>query len=306
MLTRGDLHMGLLGAVYFPFALGEQFWELLGTIASGNTSHPKLIGLAKGKQSAMKPAVLPGVGTGCDSTAGAGDPGSCLPYAAWAGAFRTVSCMDAGGGPSNLTREAFKAHRAKLAEQSRWVSPTWTRNRLMCEGISAKPAWRPSLTFEKQEWANTSYPLLLIGNTHDPATPLVNAQRVSRELFPGSVVLLHDSEGHCSHANPSLCTAKVIREYFQTGELPEADTVCAPERKPFLGCVRPGGCEFKGDDARLWEALVELSDTYGFSKKHDKDEEEQAYFGMWNAYMHMGGNQIVTKPSTSPGDICLP
>ncbi|KAJ4388857.1 hypothetical protein N0V93_006318 [Gnomoniopsis smithogilvyi] len=288
VLTRGDFHMSLLGAVYFPFALAEQFWGLLGTIASGNASHPSIVGLAKGKQSAMKPAVLPGVGTGCDSSAGAGDPGTCLPYQAWAGAFASVSCMDAGGGPSNLTREAFRAHRDKLAEQSRWVSPTWTRNRLMCEGISAKPAWRPSLKFEKQEWDNTSHPLLIIGNTHDPATPLANGQRLSRDLFPGSVVLLHDSEGHCSHANPSLCTAKVIREYFQTGELPEAGTVCAPERKPFLGCVRPGGCHFDSDDARLWEALVELSDTYGFSKKHDKDEEEQAFDSILNAYMRLG------------------
>lgn len=290
VITRGDVHMSLLGAVYFPFALGEQFWDLLRTIESGNTTHPAIIGLAKGKQSAMTPAVLPGLGAGCDPSASAGDPDSCLPYRAWAGAFSSVSCMDAGGGPSTLTRGVFKAHIAELAAQSRWVSPTWTRNRLMCEGISAKPAWRPSLTFEKQEWDNTSYPLLIIGNTHDPATPLANAKRVSKELFPGSVVLLHDSEGHCSHANPSLCTAKVIREYFQTGELPEFGTVCPPERKPFLGCVRPGGCHFEGDDASLWEALVELSDTYGFSKKHgdDDDEEEQSYLSMLNAYMHMG------------------
>lgn len=288
VVTRGDVHMSLLGAVYFPFALAEQFWDLLHTIESRNITDPRLIGLAKGKQASMQPAVLPGVGTGCDSAAGAGDPQSCLPYYAWAGAFSVVSCMDAGGGPSTLTREAFEAHRAELAYQSRWVSPTWTRNRLMCEGINAKPAWRPSLTFEKQEWANTSFPLLIIGNTHDPATPLANAERVSSELFPGSVVLLHDSEGHCSHANPSLCTAKVIREYFQTGTLPEAGTVCLPERKPFLGCVRPGGCHYDDDDAHLWEALVELSDTYGFSKKHDNDEEEQAYLTMWNAYKHMG------------------
>lgn len=287
-MTRGDVHMSLLGAVYFPFALGEQFWELLRIVEMGNATHPRIIGLAKGKQSSLRPAVLPGIDKGCDTSAGAGDPDTCLAYQAWAGAFATVSCMDAGGGPSTLTREEFKAHRAELASQSRWVSPTWTRNRLMCEGIKVKPAWRPNLSFEKQEWENTSYPLLIIGNSYDPATPLANAHRVSRELFPGSVVLLHDSEGHCSHANPSLCTAQVIREYFQTGTLPEAGTACLPERKPFLGCVRPGGCHFEDDDARLWEALVELSDTYGFSKKHDKEEHEEAYQSMWNVYMNMG------------------
>lgn len=280
ILTYGDIHLSLLGSVYLPYALAEQFWRLLPALESGNTSHPKLLNLAKGKQSTMTPASLPGAELGCDASSGAGDINSCLPYHAWAGAFATVSCMDAGGGPSSLTREAFSAHRAKLAAQSRWVSPTWIRNKLMCQGINTRPAWRPSLTFEKQEWDNTSYPLLIIGNSYDAATPLANAQRVSRELFPGSVVLRQDSEGHCSHATPSLCTAKVVREYFQTGRLPEPGTVCQPDTKPFLGCVREGGCHFEGDDARLWEALDELADTYGFSKMHDDDE--QSSMGMWS------------------------
>ncbi|CAN8095482.1 unnamed protein product [Discula destructiva] len=289
VLTRGDVHLSLLSAVYLPYALAEQFWDVLRTIETGNTTHPGIVGLAKGKQSILKPAALPGVGTGCDASAGAGDANTCLPYHAWAGAFATVSCMDAGGGPSNLTREEFSAHRAKLTDQSRWVSPTWTRNRLMCEGIDAKPAWLPDLTFETQQWDNTSYPLLIIGNTYDPATPLMNSWRVSRELFPGSVVLQYDAEGHTSHGTPSLCIAKVIREYFQSGTLPAPGTVCQPEKKPFLGCVRDGGCDFEGHDARLWEALVELADTYGFSKKHDDfDDQEQAYVNMWNAYGHMG------------------
>lgn len=286
MVTYGDVHLSLLGSLYFPFALAEQFWDLLRTLELGNTTHPGLVSIAKRKQATMTPAVLPGSGTGCDSNAGGGDIDSCLPYHAWAGAFSTVSCMDAGGGPSKLTREAFSNHRAKLAAQSRWVSPTWTRNKLMCEGINAKPAWRPNLTFEKQEWDNTSYPLLVIGNSHDPVTPLANAHRVSRELFPGSVLLQQDSEGHCSHSSPSLCTAKVIREYFQTCELPQPGTVCQPDKKPFLGCVRHSGCHFEEHDSQLWEALVELADTYGFSKKHDRDE--QSYSDLWNAYRWIG------------------
>lgn len=288
VVTYGDIHLNLLGGLYLPFALTEQFWDILRTIEVRNITHPKLVGLAKRKQATMTPATYPGSEPGCDRAAGAGDINSCLSYHAWAGAFLTISCMDAGGGPSNLTREAFSAYRAKLAAQSRWVSPTWTRNRLVCEGIDTRPAWRPDLTFEKQEWDNTSHPLLIIGNSHDPATPLANAHRVSRELFPGSVVLQQDSEGHCSHATPSLCTAQVLRRYFQTGELPEPGTVCQPEKKPFVGCVRDGGCHFEGDEVRVWEALVELADTYGFSKKHDEDD-EQAYRDTWDAYRHFIG-----------------
>lgn len=282
VITYGDVHLSNLGAMYFPFALVEQFWDLLRTIELGNTTHPGIVGIAKGKQATMTPATQPGPGTDCNGNSGGGDIDSCQPYHAWAGAFSLVSCMDAGGGPSALTREAFAAHRAKLGAQSRWVSPTWTRNRLMCEGVRVAPAWRPSLTFERQEWDNTSYPLLIIGNSYDTVTPLANAQRVSRELFPGSVVLQHDAEGHCSHATPSLCTVKAVGEYFRTGKLPEPGTKCQSDKKPFLGCVRDGGCDFEGHDAALWDALVELADTYGFSKKHD--DEEQAHMDRWNAY----------------------
>lgn len=284
ILTYGDVHLSLLGSVYFPYALAELFWDLLPALEARNASHPGVLGLAKRKQALVEPAQPPGgaVPT-CDPTAGGGDDHSCQPYHAWAGAFAAVSCMDAGGGPSSLTREAFSAHRAELAAQSRWVSPTWSRNKLMCEGITVAPAWRPlpRLRFEKQEWANTSHPLLLIGNTRDPATPLANAARVSRDLFPNSVVLQQDSEGHCSHATPSLCTAKIVREYFQTGTLPKPGTVCHPEKKPFLGCVREGGCHFDEEDARLWEALHALADTYGFSKRRN----DQSHMHLWGAHL---------------------
>lgn len=187
------------------------------------------------------------------------------------------------------TFAAMHPDKVKLAKQSRWVSPTWTRNRLMCEGINVKPAWRQDFTFEKQQWDNTSHPLLVIGNTHDPGAPLAKAWRVSRELFPGSVVLQQDSEGHVSHATPSLCTAKIVRDYFQTGTLPAPGTVCQPEMKPFLGCVRDGGCRFEGDDARLWGALVELADPYGFSRKHDDDDDnDMTYLNLWSRYGHLG------------------
>lgn len=291
ILTYGDVHLSMLGSVYFPYALTELFWDLLPALEARNASHPKIISLAKLKQAAVQnPATQPGTIPSCDTTAGAGDVNSYPPYHAWAGAFATVSCMDAGGGSAfSLTREAFSAHRAELSAQSRWITPTWSRNKLMCEGIAATPAWRPlpSLGFERQEWANPAHPLLLIANTRDPATLLANAERVMRDSFlvggnnnSSIVLLVQDSEGHCLHATPSLRTAKVVREYFQTGRLPEPGTVCYPEKKPIIGCVAEGGCHFDEEDARLREALDELADTYGFSKR--KDDKEEAQLDLWN------------------------
>lgn len=58
--------------------------------------------------------------------------------------------------------------------------------------------------------------------------------------FPGSRVLELDAEGHCIMSSPSLCMARHLRAYFQTGELPESDTVCDDNEKPFLGVTKRG------------------------------------------------------------------
>jgi hypothetical protein len=172
-----------------------------------------------------------------------------------------------GGGPSNLTQEEFEEYLTKLKGQSRWISPSWGRNKLSCLGHGVSPVWRPNIDFATQKWDNTSHPLLIIANSHDPVTPIRNARRV-QTVFPGSVVLHQDSQGHCSHSNPSICTGKVVREYFQTGKLPQEGTVCDPEFKLFVGCSNKNGCDYTDeDDIRLWAALVELADPFGLAKK---------------------------------------
>lgn len=51
--------------------------------------------------------------------------------------------------------------------------------------------------------------------------------------FTGAVALIQDSPGHCSLSAPSNCTATYIRQYFQTGKLPEEGTVCPVDQLPF-------------------------------------------------------------------------
>jgi hypothetical protein len=77
-----------------------------------------------------------------------------------------------------------------------------------------------------------------------------------------------ESEGHCSHSSPSLCTGSAVREYFQTRRLPKQGMVCETEFRPFLGCVRGGGCELaKKSDARLLDAMIALADPFGLANK---------------------------------------
>ncbi|OKL57467.1 hypothetical protein UA08_06929 [Talaromyces atroroseus] len=263
MVTYGDLHLRLLSGMYFPFTMAENLFSLLLEVEQRNSSSPELASLVSRKQAILTPS-------GCQRDESSPDPD--IPYVSGVGAFQAISCMDIGGS-MNLTRREFRMYWTELHGQSQWIGPSWARNKLSCEGFTARPAWKPDFSFHVQEWANTSHPLLIIGNTHDTVTPLTNARRVST-LFPGSVVLQQDSQGHCSHSSPSLCTGKLIRQYFQTGLLPQEGTVCQPDTLPFLGCVKDeesqAECNFTdSSDARLWEALVELADPFKLKLKSD-------------------------------------
>ncbi|THW56833.1 hypothetical protein D6D25_03115 [Aureobasidium pullulans] len=126
-------------------------------------------------------------------------------------------------------------------------------NRLACTQWHARDSWR----YEGDFNATTAHPILLLGNVVDPVTPLRNAYKMSKG-FRGSVVLASDIVGHTSLNGVSLCTSKAVRDYFQTGELPEADTVCTPDRLPMGRCSVQALPDGETDEA-LWRAMVEMA-----------------------------------------------
>ncbi|KAJ6479492.1 TAP-like protein-domain-containing protein [Mycena vitilis] len=79
---------------------------------------------------------------------------------------------------------------------------------------------------------NTTFPLLLVGNSLDPGTSHAGALRTS-EAFPGSVVLTQDCVGHTSLVAPSLCSYGHFRAYFLNGTLPAPGTVCPVDAELF-------------------------------------------------------------------------
>ncbi|TFK35062.1 TAP-like protein-domain-containing protein [Crucibulum laeve] len=136
-----------------------------------------------------------------------------------------ILCNDGKDVPGDL-KSAEKFFK-DFAKESEWAE-IWGAIRMNCV------AWPkfPKNHFQGPFIANTSHPILLIGNTADPVTPLWAAKKMSRG-FNGSVVLTQDSPGHCSLSAPSLCTQQHIRDYFQTGALPKAGTICSVEASPF-------------------------------------------------------------------------
>jgi len=135
-----------------------------------------------------------------------------------------IACSD----PEYLERglEEVKMVYERLKKDSQF-GEFWLAN-VRCSGWKIRPVER----FSGPLGGNTSHPILLIGNTADPVTPLEAAKRMS-PYFPGSVVLTQNSTGHCSLSAPSTCTAKYVREYFFSGKLPPAGEVCQEDYPMF-------------------------------------------------------------------------
>ncbi|KAK7022954.1 hypothetical protein VNI00_016844 [Paramarasmius palmivorus] len=100
----------------------------------------------------------------------------------------TIGCNDGAVVPESL--EEAEKHYQNVLEVSRSWGSVWASVRIGCSGWPKVP----KTFFRGPVMGNTSHPLLVIGNTADPVTPLEAAKTVS-QVFPGSVVLQQDSAG---------------------------------------------------------------------------------------------------------------
>lgn len=73
-----------------------------------------------------------------------------------------------------------------------------------------------------------SPPILVVGTTHDPATPYPWAQAMAAQL--GSAVLLtYNSDGHIAYGRGSSCLDTAVDAYLTRGTVPGPGTVCQPD-----------------------------------------------------------------------------
>ncbi|MDT0342545.1 alpha/beta hydrolase [Streptomyces sp. DSM 44938] len=70
-------------------------------------------------------------------------------------------------------------------------------------------------------------PILLLGTTGDPATPLVGAERMRDALGEGvGVLLTYDGEGHGAHSSGDDCVVEAVNAHLLAGSTPDDGTVC--------------------------------------------------------------------------------
>ncbi|KAJ6610179.1 Alpha/Beta hydrolase protein [Mycena sp. CBHHK59/15] len=161
-----------------------------------------------------------------------------------------IACGDSAAFNTSLSdlQEIYTAGK-KVSSFADLLATDW---RIFCAGWKAGPVGA----------ANTSTPLLIVGNTADPVTPLAGAIKTSK-AFPGSVVLTQDSPGHTSTIAASLCTYGYFRQYFVNGTLPEAGTVCAVDVKLFASSSDSVNVNLKRDtrDHELIEAVWNIGNV---------------------------------------------
>jgi pimeloyl-ACP methyl ester carboxylesterase len=80
--------------------------------------------------------------------------------------------------------------------------------------------------------AATPNPVLIVGTTLDPNTPIANARTAERRLG-NAVLLTHDGFGHLSGADPSACVTRALGTYLTDLTVPAHGTVCPSDRLPF-------------------------------------------------------------------------
>ena len=141
---------------------------------------------------------------------------------------RGIRCSDS---PDFTTenKSVSLLHAQTIVGQSKYMGANWVPLRMDCVGWASRPKWGFDYT---TAGGKTKEPMLFVGNTLDPVTPVLNARNMAA-MWEGSGVAELNGEGHCTYAANSTCMNGVIGRYFQTGELPAPGTVCKVDRRPF-------------------------------------------------------------------------
>ncbi|KAG8164390.1 hypothetical protein KVR01_006308 [Diaporthe batatas] len=134
-----------------------------------------------------------------------------------------VMCSDQGNIWYNKTLDDFRPVIDVLEEDS-IVGDIWAKFLLGCAGWSIKAAERFAGPFT----GDTATPILFVGNTYDPVTPVENALS-SAQKYKGAQALVIDAFGHGMIWTLNHCGFEKVAKYFKNGELPGDDSFCAFE-----------------------------------------------------------------------------
>ncbi|MEU6864625.1 alpha/beta hydrolase [Streptomyces sp. NPDC046876] len=137
-----------------------------------------------------------------------------------------INCADS---KDRFTLEQTKARLARFRAASPVFGDFLGWALMSCTNWPVAGAWQtPDVS------APGSAPILVIGNTGDPATPYEGARRMVERLGPGvGVELTYKGQGHGAYNSGDECVQKAVDRYFLEGKAPGRNAVCsAPTATP--------------------------------------------------------------------------
>jgi hypothetical protein len=244
IITLSDVKTKVLGLLYSPITVWPGVASIIAPLKDRNGT-----AFAASKQSA-----LAGAWGQVSDALDPDNPASAPSFSgAWAGAM-----IQGGDSSARLPQAEFARSRwGPLRKVTKWTGDQWASTYLALFNWPITFGWRYG---DKHAISSnvTSNPILFASSLYDGATSLRSAKRM-HAAFPGSRLLITNAEGHTTRSEPSLCNAKAIRRYFQTGELPQESLLCRVNSRPFLGVDGPD-VEYLGElnkeDQTLYEAMV--------------------------------------------------
>ncbi len=132
-------------------------------------------------------------------------------------ALYAVNCLDHD---ESIPLDQVQRYERRFAK----ASPTF--GRIFAFGLTACGAW-PVHTGKGPAaiTAAGAAPILVVGTTRDPATPLAWAQSLAAQLDSG-VLLTRDGDGHTGYRAGNSCVDDTIEKYLVSGVVPDGDVTC--------------------------------------------------------------------------------
>ena len=132
-------------------------------------------------------------------------------------AFWAISCRDGPVVGDTAAAANLEAHAAEIAPR---LGPFVVNNSLACS-VWPVPPLPPTGPLR----AEGAPPILVIGTTHDPATPLAQAKALAGTLDRG-VLLVAEGEQHTSFDEGNACVDRIVTRYLVDRQVPARGTRC--------------------------------------------------------------------------------
>ncbi|KAH7115128.1 hypothetical protein B0J11DRAFT_618722 [Dendryphion nanum] len=211
LVTRNDVLLFVFNQLYSPMYQYPSISRALTALEDGNVTEYFQVAQASSARTELNPV------------AESYDPSEALGL---------ITAVDAAGNYPLHNATIYVAATGVMKNASYYGGEIISRlNSLINAGLEIIPP--ESQHFSGFGKVKTSVPILFVGTTGDPVTPLSSAFR-NAAFFEGAGVLTQNTPGHSMTSVPSSCTLKFVAAYMEDGTLPPRGTICQGDRKPLV------------------------------------------------------------------------